>query len=94
VICLIREALDAIAAEWHENGRGAAFDDLRPFLDGHGDLAELARCRRQNEATLRSQIHRPRRAFWHQLKAKITPTVPSTQDIADELKTLLMALKQ
>jgi len=51
VTCLIREALDAIAAEWHENGRGAAFDDLRPFLDGHGDLAELARYRRQNEAT-------------------------------------------
>lgn len=91
--CLIREALDAIAAEWHENGRGAAFDDLRPFLDGHGDLAELARYRRQSEATLRSQIHRLRPAFRLSSKRKSPYPFPSTQDVADELETLLMALK-
>ena len=92
---LIRQAMTALQKEWTAAGKGEEFESLRPFLDGnatHGELTELAQSSGQNENTLRSQLHRLRRAFRKQLKAQITPTVPSSSDVSDELETLVTSL--
>lgn len=92
---LIREALTSLQSQWEEAGKKEEFDHLRPFLDGnagHGEISTLATKTNQNENTLRSQLHRLRRAFRKQLKSKITQTVPKNTEVSDELKTLLHSL--
>ena len=93
---LIREALTKTEAEWIKAGKAQEFISLRPFLDGnasHGELTTLAERTGQNENTLRSQLHRLRRAFRKQLKSQISPTVPSKNEVSDELQTLVDSLK-
>ena len=92
---LIRQAMTALQKEWTAAGKGEEFESLRPFLDGnatHGELTELAQSSGQNENTLRSQLHRLRRAFRKQLKSNISATVPSDSEVTDELHTLLTSL--
>ena len=93
---LIRQSLAALKSEWTEAGRAEEFTNLRPFLDGnsaHGELIQLAERTGLNENTLRSQLHRLRRAFRKHLKAQISPTVSSNQDTSTELHTLMDALR-
>lgn len=92
---LINQALTTLEAQWSTEGKAEEFKNLRPFLDGnasHGALATLAEKTGQNENTLRSQLHRLRRAFRQQLKSLISPTVPTSQDVTDELQTLVLSL--
>ena len=93
---LIRQALGGLRAEWVEAGKAQEFENLRPFLDGnasHGGLAELAERTGQNENTLRSQLHRLRRAFRRHLKSEVSPTVASDREATTELSTLIASLR-
>ena len=93
---LIRQSLAALKSEWIEAGRAEEFTNLRPFLDGnsaHGELIQLAERTGLNENTLRSQLHRLRQALRKHLKAQISPTVSSSQDTSNELKTLVESLR-
>ncbi|NNC88018.1 MAG: sigma-70 family RNA polymerase sigma factor [Akkermansiaceae bacterium] len=93
---LIRQALGELKTEWTEAGKEQEFLNLRPFLDGnasHGDLTSLAERTGQNENTLRSQLHRLRRAFRKRLKAQVSPTVSSSQETSNELNTLVDSLR-
>ncbi|MGI9243098.1 MAG: RNA polymerase sigma factor [Verrucomicrobiales bacterium] len=92
---VLREAMAALGSEWEAAGRGEEFAALRPFLDGdapHGALAELAADCGKNENTLRSSLHRLRRAFRDQVKAQIAPTLESGDDVAGEMEILYEAL--
>jgi len=92
---LINQALTIIESEWHDEGKVEEFANLRPLLDGnasHGALATLATETGLNENTLRSQLHRLRRAFRQQLKSLISPTVSTSHDVSDELQTLILSL--
>ena len=94
---LIRQSLAELKKEWTDAGREQEFENLRPFLDGnasHGEMAELAKRTGQNENTLRSQLHRLRRAFRKQLKKQVSPTVSTDDDAKTELKTLIGSLKR
>lgn len=93
---LIRQALAELKAEWTHAGKQQEFCDLRPFLDGNasrGELAGLAERTGLNENTLRSQLHRLRRAFRKQLKVQVSPTVAKENEAATELTTLIDSLK-
>ncbi|MFT6794609.1 MAG: RNA polymerase sigma factor (sigma-70 family) [Rubritalea sp.] len=93
---MIGEALSSIEAEWIKAGKEQEFINLRPFLDGnaaHGDLGALAERTGQNENTIRSQLHRLRRAFRKQLKSQISPTVSTDNEVTNELQTLVDSLK-
>jgi len=92
---VLREAMAALGAEWEAAGRSDEFAALRPFLDGeapHGALAELVATTGKNENTLRSSLHRLRRAFRSQVKAQIAPTLEAGDDPAGEMKVLFAAL--
>ena len=56
-------------------------------------LIKLAERTGQNENTLRSQLHRLRRAFRKQLKAQVYPTVAANEEAPTELLTLVESLK-
>lgn len=92
---ILAEAMTALEEEWRQSGKGEQFDQLRPFLDAEpqrGALAELADSMGQNEATLRSHLHRLRRAFRRQVKAQIAPTLEGDGELADEMELLFAAL--
>ena len=93
---LIRKALGKLKEEWTEAGKEEEFNNLRPFLDGnasHGELTALAERTGQNENTLRSQLHRLRRAFRKQLKAQISPSISNDEEQTTELQTLIGSLQ-
>lgn len=93
---LIRQALAELKAEWTDAGKEQEFTDLRPFLDGnasHGELSRLAERTGQNENTLRSQLHRLRRALRKQLKSQVVLTVASAEEASTELNTLIGSLQ-
>lgn len=93
---LIRKALEDLKEEWAEAGKEQEFNDFRPFLDGnaaHGELANLAERTGQNENTLRSQLHRFRRAFRKKLKSQVSPTVATEDETKTELETLILSLR-
>lgn len=89
---LISQALTILEAQWNTAGKSDDFENLRPFLDGNASHGALAEKTGQNENTLRSQLHRLRRSFRQQPKSLISPTVPTKQDVTDELQTLVLSL--
>ena len=92
---LIRQALVSLQNEWDGASKTPGFEQLRPFLDGnapHGALARLAAESDLNENSLRSTLHRLRSQFRQHLKAGITPTVDSPNDVTSELRILFEAL--
>jgi RNA polymerase sigma-70 factor (ECF subfamily) len=93
---LIHESLSALQTEWTTAGKGDEFVCLRPFLDGnsdHGELTRLAALTGLNEATLRSQLHRLRRALRRHIKERIAPTLSSSNETSSELHTLIESLR-
>ena len=92
---ILREAMTGLETEWADADKSTDFAELRPFLDGeaeHGALAELAEHKGLNENTLRSSLHRLRRAFRQHVKAQITPTLEEGADVAGEMEVLFAAL--
>jgi DNA-directed RNA polymerase specialized sigma24 family protein len=92
---ILSEAMHALEGEWNSSGRAEQFVSLRPFLDvepAHGVLAEFAAITGKNEATLRSQLHRLRRAFRRQVKAQIAPTLEAEGELEGEMELLFAAL--
>ena len=92
---ILREAMSELEAEWSPGDKAKEFEALRPFLDGdaeHGALAKLAEQTGRNENTLRSDLHRLRKAFRRQVKAQIAPTLEEGADVAAEMQVLFGAL--
>lgn len=94
---VVRAALGAVEAEWIATGEAAEFSRLKPHLNGdaaHGALGTLARERGENEATLRSTLHRLRRSFRRAVKTQLAPTLASPDDVEDEMRALFLALSE
>ena len=94
---VVRAALAVVEAEWIAAGEAAEFSLLKPHLNGdsaHGALGALARERGENEATLRSTLHRLRRSFRRAVKAQLAPTLASPEDLDDEMRALFLALSE
>ena len=92
---ILREAMASLKVEWEEAGNGEEFSQLRPFLDGeteHGTLSALAASTGTNENTLRSRLHRLRKAFRQQVKQQLAPTIEEDSDVAAEMEVLFAAL--
>jgi RNA polymerase sigma-70 factor (ECF subfamily) len=88
-------ATEALAAEWHADGKRAEFDTLHPFIGGeaeHGEVAALATRLGANAATLRKTLSRLRQRFRHHVKAQLLPTLDDRAAIGSEMRALLAAL--
>ncbi len=88
-------ALESVAAELREVGKGAHFETLKPWLTGESAALSQAAAARElgmSESAVKVAIHRLRQRFREQVKAEIAQTVPSGADIEDELRHLVAVL--
>lgn len=88
---LIRNALDALRAEYVENGQAHIYASLQSWLDPRMQppsyamlAAELAR----NEGAVKVAVHRFRGRFREVLRREVGCTVATAQEIEDELAYL------
>lgn len=93
---VIELALDRLATEEHDNGRGEVFEILRPALEGDTAAkpwAELATDLGTTEGALRVAVHRLRKRFRERLEAEVRDTLADHDLDGDELAELLSALQ-
>ena len=92
---ILAEAMAALEREWKQAGKGLPFAQLKPFLAGDarkGALQAAARKLDMPEATLRSSLHRLRKAYRRQVRAQIAPTLQDADQLDEEMHSLLAAL--
>lgn len=93
---VIERALERLADEEQEAGRGAVFGVLRPSLEGDRldrSWAELAVELGTTEGALRVAVHRLRKRFRERLEAEVRDTLADASGDGDELAELLRALQ-
>ena len=94
-LIIIARALEVVATELREAGKGAHFDALKPWLTGENPAlsqAETARTLGMSEGATKVAIHRLRQRFRETVKAEIAQTVRDAADVEDELRHLLAVL--
>jgi RNA polymerase sigma-70 factor (ECF subfamily) len=78
--------------EFVSGGKEALFDELFPRVSGmggQGSLADVARRLGTTEAAVKMALLRMRQRFGDSLRAEISQTVGSREDVQDELRYLL-----
>ena len=93
--CLDR-ALDRLAREMAKSGKEQEFRFVRPHLTGQGraiPYGELARQLDTSEGAVKVGVHRSRRRFGELLRAEITDTVASADEVDGEVRYLLEVLR-
>ncbi len=96
-LTLLDLVLGRLRQEWDAAGRGAAFERLKGFLTGDGADApqrDLARELDMSEGALRVAVHRLPRRFGKLLRAEVAATVERPEEVEDELRYLLAALRR
>ena len=94
-LTLIARALEIVATELRDAGKGKHFDALKPWLTGENPALSQATTAQQlgmNEGAVKVAIHRLRQRFREAVKAEIAQTVPDAADVDDELRHLLAVL--
>ncbi len=95
-LTVLERVLQSLELEQRERGRGAVFEGLRPFLvaDDTGEtLSVAARALGLTENAARVAVHRLRGRYRELLLAEVARTVDRPQDVEDELRELLEALR-
>lgn len=93
---VIEQALNALAAEEHQGGRGNVFEILRPSLEGDNlsqPWAKVAADLGTTEGALRVAVHRLRQRFRARLEAEVRDTLAEHDTDGNELAELLSALQ-
>lgn len=94
-LTVLTRALDALRAECTAAGRGAFFDQVKPWLIGeatHGDQAALAAACGMSAAALKMAVHRLKHRFRQCVKAEVAGTLQDADLIAEEMASLFAAL--
>ncbi len=91
--CLLVNALDQLRGEFAESGKLPAYEALRPFLDGGGDLDELAERLGLSEGAARVALHRARKRYRELIRSVIQESLSPGQDVAVELNYLIAVLR-
>jgi RNA polymerase sigma-70 factor (ECF subfamily) len=95
-VVLMDHALERLRIECEVDGRSGRFSILKPCLtDGVGEApqAELAEKLKVSITAVKLIIHRLRRRYRELVREEVTETVSSEQEIEDELRHLLGALR-
>ena len=84
--------LDALRDEYHTEGKGDLFEELKAvFLGQPGAYADMAARLRRSEGAIKVAVHRLRHRYRALLRARIAATV-GDGDVEDELRHLLAVL--
>jgi RNA polymerase sigma factor (sigma-70 family) len=91
-LTLLDRALAALRDEYHAEGKGDLFEELKPVLTGQsGAYAEMAARLRRSEGAIKLAVHRLRRRYRELMLALVAETV-GDGDVEDEMRHLLGAL--
>jgi RNA polymerase sigma-70 factor (ECF subfamily) len=85
-----------LRTEWERQGRGDEFDVFKGCLLGQapaGGYAAMASALGTTEGAVKVAVHRLRRRFQDQLRAAIAETVAEPDQVDDEIRYLIKALK-
>ena len=94
-LAVMDRALGALAAEFRASGKADQFETLKPWLVGETSAlsqADAAARLGLSEGAVKVAVHRLRRRFRDLVKAEIAHTLPTPDDIDDELRHLIAAL--
>jgi RNA polymerase sigma-70 factor (ECF subfamily) len=95
-LTLLDNVLNALRADYARGGQGRIFDALQPFLawnSGNESYREVAAALGIKETAVRVAIFRLRRRYGDLLRAQITDTVASPEDVPAELDHLFSLLR-
>jgi RNA polymerase sigma-70 factor (ECF subfamily) len=95
-VAVLDAALARLEAEMRESGRGAAFEQLLPSLEGDDDqprYAEIARRLDTTEETIKATVYRLRRRYRDLIRQVVSQTVNNPMDVETELAHLMAALR-
>ena len=89
---LLDQVLDALREEYHRDGKGDLFEELKVVLTGQPEAyAEMAARLRRSEGAIKTAVHRLRHRYREVIRARIAETV-GAGDVDDELRHLLTVL--
>lgn len=93
-LALLARVLDALRAEYAEQGKSALFDALKPALLGEhlAGVAELAARLGTTEGAVKVAGSRLRQRYKERLRAAIADTVGSADEVDDEIRQLFVVL--
>ena len=94
-ITVLRQALARLREESAAGGKGAIFDELKPFLEGEakaGEYAAAATRLGMSPNGVAVTVHRLRLRYRELVRAEIAQTVLSAEEVEDEVRHLLSML--
>jgi RNA polymerase sigma-70 factor (ECF subfamily) len=95
-LAVLARVQERLAAEEADEGRGKRYDRLKVFLTGEDSdvhYRTLAEELQTTEGAIKVSVHRLRRRFKDLLREEIAHTVAHADDVGDELRHLLTALR-
>jgi RNA polymerase sigma factor (sigma-70 family) len=93
---VLARVLDRLREEFAQAGKSGHFDKLRGHLTGDDDAAryrDLAREMAMTEGAVKVAVHRLRQRFHEALREEISVTVAHPEDIGDEIRYLMAAIR-
>lgn len=95
-LTVLDRATARLRREWETAGKAQAFDQLQPYLAGDHQAPpqnEVAARLGLGEGAIRVAIHRMRRRYRELVRDEIAPTVAGEDEIEDEIRHLMIALR-
>lgn len=95
-LTLLERTITKLRKEHEESGKLPLFDALKVFLTGEAaapPLRHVADQRGMTEGAVKVAVHRLRQKYRDALRAEIAQTVTAEEDVDDELRFLLTALR-
>jgi len=95
-LTLLDSVLESTRADYAEAGNAALFDRLKGFLtmDDEGSQSEAAADLNMTPGAVKVAVHRLRRRYRDALRQHISDTVESPQDVEEEMRYLLRAIRR
>jgi RNA polymerase sigma-70 factor (ECF subfamily) len=91
-LTLLDQVLDAFRDEYHADGKGDVFEELKAvFIGQPGAYADMAARLGRSEGAIKVAVHRMRQRYRELMRARIAATVGEA-DVEDELRHLLAVL--
>lgn len=96
-LAVMSRAMEAVAREFADAGRGGHFETLKPWLVGEIPALSQAEAGRRlglNEAAVKVAVHRLRKRFREAIRAEILQTLAEGDSVEAELRYLVEVLTQ
>lgn len=95
-MALLERVVNRLETEYRDGGKGAIFDQAKPFLTYSGDPASQAAAAQAlqiDEGAFRVAVHRLRKRCRETLREEISQTLVDSTAVSDELRSLQAALR-